>query len=140
MNSSKSVIVKWREVEGIKTAFGSEVKMLLHPSLIDVQRDASVLWVTLPPGSSTGRHDHPAQGEYEYIVSGTGVLEAGQDTIQVEPMMLVFNPPGLEHNVSNTGKEIMYLLRFHVPSLPPGDPKENLIGKCIEAARRSKAY
>jgi mannose-6-phosphate isomerase-like protein (cupin superfamily) len=134
MNSSKkSIIVKCEEVEGVKSQFGSEVKMLMHPALMDLSRDASVLWVTLPPGASTGRHQHPDQAEFEYIVSGKGVLEAGQERIQVKGKMLVFNPSGLEHNVKNTGKATMYLLRFHVPSLP----KEDLIAKCIEAAKRS---
>jgi mannose-6-phosphate isomerase-like protein (cupin superfamily) len=134
MNSNKkSIIIKSEEVEGVKTQFGSEVKMLMHPALMVLSRDVSMLWVTLPPGASTGRHQHPDQAEYEYIVSGQGVLETGQEKIRVKGKMLAFNPPGLEHNVRNTGKTIMYLLRFHVPSLP----NEDLIAKCIEAAKRS---
>ena len=137
MNSNKkSIIVKCEEVEGVKTQFGSEVKILMHPALRDLHRDVSVLWVTLPPGTSTGLHSHPDQAEFEYIVSGKGVLEAGQDKIQVEQNMLVFNPPGLYHNVRNTRKKTMCLLRFHVPSLPIGDVNEDLIGRCIEAAKR----
>ena len=132
----KSIIIRCEDVEGVKTQFGSEVKMLMHPALRDLQRDVSVLWVTLPPGASTGLHSHADQAEFEYIASGKGILEAGQDRIQVEPHMLVFNPPGLDHNVSNTGKATMYLLRFHVPALPKGNVNEDLIGKCIEAAKR----
>jgi len=50
MNSNqKSIIVKCEEVVGVKTQFGSEVKMLMHPAIQDLNRDASVLWVTLPP-------------------------------------------------------------------------------------------
>ena len=131
---NKSIIVKCEEVVGVKTQFGSEVKMLMHPAIQDLNRDASVLWVTLPPQASTGLHRHPGQAEFEYVASGKGVLEAGQDKIQVEANMLVFNPPGLLHNVRNTGEATMHLLRFHVPSLPK---EEELIGKCIEAAKRS---
>jgi len=135
MNSNqKSIIVKCEEVVGVKTQFGSEVKMLMHPAIQDLNRDASVLWVTLPPQASTGLHRHPGQAEFEYVASGKGVLEAGQDKIQVEANMLVFNPPGLLHNVRNTGEATMHLLRFHLPSLPK---EEELIGKCIEAAKRS---
>ena len=55
MNSNnKSIIIKCGEVEGVKTQFGSEVKMLMHPALADLGRDVSVLWVTLPPKASTG--------------------------------------------------------------------------------------
>jgi mannose-6-phosphate isomerase-like protein (cupin superfamily) len=131
--NKKSMMIKCEEVPGIQTPFGSEVKMLMHPALQDLDRDVSVLWVTLPPEASTGRHNHPEQAEYEYVACGKGILEAGEDRMEVEPQMLVYNPPGLFHNVRNTGKTTLCLLRFHVPSLPKG---EGLIGKCIEAAKR----
>ena len=135
MNTNqKSIVVKCEAVQGVQTPFGSEVKMLMHPELMDLKRDVSVIWVTLPPGATTGLHCHPEQAELEYIASGKGILEAGEDRIEVEPQMLVFNPPGLYHNVRNTGKTTLHLLRVHVPSLPKG---EELIGKCIEAARQS---
>ena len=139
MNSNqKSIVVKCEAVKGVKTPFGSEVKMLMHPELMDLKRDVSVIWVTLPPGATTGLHCHPEEVELEYIASGNGILDAGADRIEVEPQMLVFNPPGLYHNVRNTGKEILRLLRVHIPALPKG---EELIGKCIEAARpSSKKY
>ena len=82
--NQKSIIVQCEEVEGVKTQFGSEVKMLMHPALQDLNRDVSVIWVTLPPQASTGLHSHPDQAEFEYVASGNGVLEAGQDKIQVE--------------------------------------------------------
>ena len=131
--NQKSIIVRCEEVEGVKTQFGSEVKMLMHPALQDLNRDVSVIWVSLPPQASTGLHSHPDQAEFEYVASGNGVLEAGQDKIQVEAKMLVFNPPGLLHNVKNTGEATLHLLRFHTPSLPKG---EELIRKCLAAAKR----
>jgi mannose-6-phosphate isomerase-like protein (cupin superfamily) len=134
ISDQKSIIVRCEGVEGVKTQFGSEVKMLMHPALQDLNRDVSVIWVTLPPDASTGLHSHPGQAEFEFVASGRGVLEAGQDKFQVEVNMLVFNPPGLFHNVRNTGGGAMHLLRFHAPSLPTG---EELIGRCIAAANRS---
>jgi mannose-6-phosphate isomerase-like protein (cupin superfamily) len=136
-SNRRSLIIKWEDVEGVETEFGSEVRMLMHPAITDMDRDVSVLWVTLPPGASTGHHSHPDQAEFEYIVSGKGILETGQDEIQVESNMLAFNPPGLRHNVRNTGKVTMYLLRLHVPALRARSASEDLIGKCIEAAKRS---
>lgn len=133
-SDKRSIIVKCDEVEGVKTQYGSEVKMLMHPAFMDLGRDASVLWVILPAGASTGLHNHPEQGEFEYVASGKGILEAGQEKIQVEARMMVFNPPGLYHNVTNTGQEVLHLLRIHVPSLPEN---AGVAGKCIEAAKRS---
>ena len=84
----KSIVVRCEAVKGVKTPFGSEVKMLMHPELMDLERDVSVIWVTLPPGASTGLHCHLEQVELEYIASGNGVLEAGEDRIEVKPQML----------------------------------------------------
>jgi mannose-6-phosphate isomerase-like protein (cupin superfamily) len=134
----QSIIVRCQDVEGIETPFGSEIKMIMHPAFTDMDRDVSALWVTLPPGASTGLHNHPGQAEFEYIVTGKGILRAGdRKDIPVEPFMLVLNPPGLDHNVENTGTETMILLRFHVPSLPGEGVHGNLIGRCIEAAKKS---
>ena len=109
---------------------------MLMPPLTDLDRDVSVLWVTLPPEASTGLHNHPEQAEIEYVASGQGILEAAQEKIQVEANMLVLNPPGLHYNVVNTGEETMHLLRFHVPSLPEG---QGVSGKCIEVAKRKRS-
>ena len=130
--NKKSMIVKCEEVEGIKTQFGSEVKMLMHPALMDLGRDVSVLWVTLPPPKhQPGPIAIPIRQNLSILFPARDT-RSGQEKIRVKAKMLVFNPPGLDHNVKNTGKATMYLLRFHVPSLP----KEDLIGKCIEAAKR----
>lgn len=134
-SNKKSIIVKCGEVEGVKTQFGSEVKMLMHPALMELGRDVSVLWVTLPPQASTGSHNHPEQAEFEYVASGRGTLESGGEKIGVETNMLVLNPPGLQHNVVNTGNETIHLLRFHLPALPEG---QGMSGKSIEAAKRSR--
>ena len=134
----KSTIVRCLENEGIKTQFGSEVKMLIHPSFTQIGQNASALWVTLPPGASTGRHNHPSEVEFEYIVAGKGLLKTGDgESVPVEPFMLVLNPPGLDHNVLNTGPETMHLLRIHVPSLPGEGIHGNLIGQCIQAAKKN---
>ena len=109
--------------------------MLMHPALMDLGRDVSVLWVTLLPRASTGAHNHPEQAEFEYMASGQGTLESGQEKLEVEANVPVFNPPGLQQNIINTGNETIYLLRFHVPALPEG---QRMSGKSIEAAKRSR--
>jgi mannose-6-phosphate isomerase-like protein (cupin superfamily) len=136
-SQEKTIVVRCLDNEGIKTRFGSEVKMLIHPSFTKMEQNASALWVTLTSGASTGRHNHPNEVEFEYIVSGKGLLKTGDETVVVEPFMLVLNPPGLDHNVVNTGSEIMHLLRIHVPSLPGEGTHGNLIDQCIQAARKN---
>ena len=65
MSTGKSIIVKCQDIDGVQTDFGSEVKMLMHPQFTQMDQDVSILWVTLPPGASTGRHNHPDQAEFE---------------------------------------------------------------------------
>ena len=137
-DNSRSTIIKYSDIEGVETQFGSKVKMLMHPAFMDMHKDVSVLWVTLPPGTSTGRHNHPEETEIEYIVSGTGTLTIGEDNqvLDLEPWMVALNPPGLFHNVVNTSSEIMHLLRIHVPALPTG-VHGDLRDRCIQAAKKS---
>ena len=120
--NSRGYQIKISDVPGATTPSKTTVKLPIHPEVTGIPKTApiSILWVIIPPGLSTGLHDHELSDEYEYIVSGTGLLEVGQEKdIPVEPEMLVFNPQGVMHEVKNTGKDTMKLLRVHVPPLKP---------------------
>jgi len=116
----ESNLIRMEEVPGVLTQFQTVVRMLMHPEITATRQNVSVLTVTLPPGTATGLHQHKKSDEYEYVVSGTGLLEAGdRKEIPVQPFMIVHNPLGIMHETRNTGTETMYLLRIHVPALMP---------------------
>jgi len=127
--------LKIKDVPGVATPSQTTVKLPIHPEVTGIPKTMpiSFLWVIIPPGCSTDLHAHEFSDEYEYIVSGTGLLEAGQEKdIALEPEMLVYNPLGIVHRVKNTGKDTVKLLRVHVPPLKPvepGDPIEKAINK-----------
>ena len=134
----ESIVIKMEDVPGALTQFQTVVRMLIHPEITDTPENVSVLMVMLPVGTATGLHKHKESDEYEYIVSGTGVLEAGdRKDIPVEPFMMVYNPLGIMHEIRNTGDETMYLLRIHVPALIPEEPGD-IIDKAITEAKGRK--
>ena len=124
--------LKIGDVPGVTTPDGTTIKLPIHPLVTGIPKTApiSILWVIIPPGCSTARHCHEISDEYEYIVSGTGLLDVGPEKdIALEPEMFVFNPMGVMHQVKNTGKDVVILLRVHVPPLEskPGKANEEAI-------------
>ena len=132
MDNVRPFQFKIQDVPGVITPTQTTVKLPIHPMITGTPKTApiSILWVVIPPGCSTSRHNHEFSDEYEYIASGTGFLDVDQEKdIAVEPEMLVFNPKGIMHQVRNTGKDTIKLLRVHVPPLKPRPDQVELINQ-----------
>lgn len=72
-------------------------------------------FVQLPPGTSIGEHAHGLDEEEFYLVlSGTGLLQLGEDRIPVGPGDLIRNPPGGIHGLANTGRTTVRLVVFEL--------------------------
>lgn len=70
----------------------------------------------LPPGASIGLHCHSEDDEEIYIVvSGSGMMRAGESTFQVGPGDVIVNPPGGTHGLENCGTEDLRLVVIDVP-------------------------
>lgn len=54
-------------------------------------------------GQSTRGHNHPGQEEVYFFVRGTGKMQVGEDTFDVDSGSIVLIPDGLFHRVHNTG-------------------------------------
>lgn len=69
----------------------------------------------IPPGHSIGIHHHGEQDEEVYVViSGIGMMSAGEYHFEVHPGDVVVNPVGGEHGLVNTGEETLRLVVFDV--------------------------
>jgi mannose-6-phosphate isomerase-like protein (cupin superfamily) len=90
------------EVESFTTKDGSEIRELLayRNSCI---RQQSLAEARLPVGRSTTPHYHPQTEEIYYILTGHGVMRIGDETREVRPGDAIAIPPGLEHQITNTG-------------------------------------
>lgn len=61
--------------------------------------------VTVPPGSSLGKHAHKGDSETYYIVQGTAQYTDGDETYTVKAGDTTFCADGAFHGIENTGSE-----------------------------------
>lgn len=61
--------------------------------------------VTLEPGCTLGYHEHHAESETYYILSGEGVYNDNGNERGVKPGDVTFTPDNCGHGLANTGLE-----------------------------------
>ncbi|KQC08248.1 MAG: cupin [Smithella sp. SDB] len=71
----------------------------------------------IAPGGHTPKHAHPWEHEM-FIHSGVGEIYGNGKWNPLGPGNVVFMPPDEEHQVRNTGKELL-ILACLVPSIAP---------------------
>jgi len=83
----KSIIIKSGEVEGVKNPVrvGSKDADASCVNGFRQRRQRALGYVAAQ--GIHGAHNHPEQAEFEYVASGRGTLESGQEKIQVEANM-----------------------------------------------------
>ncbi|MEM0065625.1 MAG: cupin domain-containing protein [Sulfolobales archaeon] len=96
------------------------LKVVLDPRLGNYDK-ATVLSVTIEPGSTTGLHQHVSD-EIIYVISGKGtsVLVDGDNVVELEvgEGYLVLARAGVKHEMRNTGSEPLKLYCVFIPPLP----------------------
>jgi len=64
--------------------------------------------VVLRPKTSCGKHSTENYEELLIVLEGKGKVEIkGQRSVLIKPNVAVYHPPHTEHNVVNTGKELL---------------------------------
>jgi mannose-6-phosphate isomerase-like protein (cupin superfamily) len=108
------------EVPAFRTKDGSEIRELLahRNSCIANQ---SLAEARLPAGSRTTRHYHPRAEEIYYILSGTARMELGEEWQDVGPGDAIAIPPGVVHQIHNTGSEELRFLCCCAPAYEHDD-------------------
>ncbi|MEW6399201.1 MAG: cupin domain-containing protein [Bacillota bacterium] len=69
-------------------------------------------------GSRIPEHVHPEQEEAMFIVSGRGKFRISGSEYDVGPQTALFAPPGVPHELVNTGDEPIRLVWCYAPPLP----------------------
>ena len=71
-----------------------------------------VPWVIQGTGITTQYHSHHAEEEFIYILSGRGLAELGDDTVEVKAGdFMGFAPNSLAHSLSNPfDEDLVYLM------------------------------
>jgi mannose-1-phosphate guanylyltransferase len=66
--------------------------------------------VILQPGEEVGRHVTTKKEEVIIVLRGSATVHAGEETITLHPGATHFIPEGVNHNVVNTGKDVLEYL------------------------------
>jgi mannose-6-phosphate isomerase-like protein (cupin superfamily) len=107
-------------VASFTTKDGSEIRELLaHRNSCIVKQ--SLAEARLPVGASTTPHYHPLTEEIYYILKGKGRMRIGDETSSVGPGDAIAIPPGLEHEITNTGDETLVFLCCCAPAYEHAD-------------------
>ena len=72
--------------------------------------------VEVMPGPVPPPHSHSVTQEAWYFISGRGQIRVGDKLIDVEPGTVVVSPPQVEHQLINTGSEVLKALFIFTPA------------------------
>ncbi len=98
------------EVPAFITADGSEIRELLayRNSCI---RQQSLAEARLDVGAKTTPHYHPHTEEIYYILAGSGRMRLGDDDVRAVGVGdAIAIPPGIVHQIENTGPGVLKFL------------------------------
>jgi len=68
------------------------------------------MYVTIPPGSSVGFHEHSGDEEAYFILEGEGKVCDDERVYDVMPSDTVLTTSGHSHSIENTGQQDLKLL------------------------------
>jgi mannose-6-phosphate isomerase-like protein (cupin superfamily) len=90
------------DVTAFVTKDGSEIRELLAGRNSSITRQ-SLAEARLAPGLSTTPHYHPQTEEIYYILEGTALMRIADETRSVVAGDAIAIPPGMTHQITNTG-------------------------------------
>ena len=96
------MFTQYRNIAAYITKDGSEIRELMHPS-INGNVQQSLAEATVPVGTETLKHRHNKTEEIYHILHGSGVMQLGDQLLNVAVGDTVCIAPGTIHNVRNTG-------------------------------------
>ncbi len=97
------------EVPAFVTKDGSEIRELLADRNSSITKQ-SLAEARLAPGVSTTPHYHPRTEEIYYILEGTALMRIGDETRSVGPGDAIAIPPGMTHQITNSGPDELRFL------------------------------
>jgi mannose-6-phosphate isomerase-like protein (cupin superfamily) len=92
-----------------------ELRVMLSPERDGVAPGLAFGVVEVKPGPTPPPHSHSTTQEAWYFLSGKGQIVVGEKVIDVEPGTVVVSPPLVEHQLINTGTEVLKALFIFTP-------------------------
>ncbi len=107
---AKPVVRHLREVEPVPCPCGSSTRPLTW-------RDTPILNLHVTEIRDSERHYHKQTTEVYYILEGEGWLELGEETVKLEPGLVIYIPTGTPHRGYGDFKAVI----VGVPAMPNDD-------------------
>jgi mannose-6-phosphate isomerase-like protein (cupin superfamily) len=102
------------------TKDGSEIRELLAHRNSAI-RHQSLAEARLPAGAATQPHFHPQAEEIYFLLEGRGRMQIEADVRDVGPGDAIAIPPGLRHQITNTGDATLRFLCCCAPGYEHDD-------------------
>jgi mannose-6-phosphate isomerase-like protein (cupin superfamily) len=113
-------VINLADAAPFTTKDGSEIRELLAHRNSAI-RNQSLAEARLPPGAATAAHFHPLAEEIYYLLEGHGRLQIEDEHREVGPGDAVAIPPGLRHQITNTGERTLRFLCCCAPAYEHDD-------------------
>jgi len=113
-------IANLEDLPAFITLDGSGIREIAGPSWTPA-RNQSLAEATVPVGGETIPHYHVQAEELYFFQRGTGTLRLAGETREVRPGDCAVIPPGVEHQLVNTGDEDLVLLCCCAPAYSDED-------------------
>lgn len=113
-------VINIDDVAAFTTLDGSQIRELLAHRNSSI-RNQSLAEARLPVGASTTPHFHPRTEEIYYILAGTGLMHIGDESRAVGSGDAIAIPPGMRHQITNTGSTVLKFLCCCAPGYEHDD-------------------
>jgi len=108
------------EVPAFTTKDGSEIRELLAYRNASI-RNQSLAEARLPPGAATTPHHHVRTEEIYYVLEGRGRMRVGDELCELSAGDAVAIPPGMLHQITNSGPGVLKFLCCCAPAYEHDD-------------------
>jgi putative monooxygenase len=68
-------------------------------------------------GGMVPKHKHEFEEEVMFFLEGKGQFITEEEVIELKPGICIYNPPGAEHSIVNTGDEVLKFVWIYSPQL-----------------------
>ena len=104
-------------------AFRADLKNPTRTSYIFVDREkgarnSSGGTSDIPAKSELPYHAHEKEEEVMFIYRGKGEIVIEEEIFPLESETMIFMPPGIKHQIRNTGNEVLSFVYFFAPGGP----------------------
>jgi mannose-6-phosphate isomerase-like protein (cupin superfamily) len=107
-------------VSAFTTKDGSKIRELLAHRNSCI-RNQTLAEARLPAGGKTTPHHHVRTEEIYYVLEGRGLMRIGRETAAVGPGDAIAIPPGISHQITNTGSGTLTFLCCCAPGYEDED-------------------